>query len=242
MHYKVTKNILAHTLNKEIKERERDVFTMIQLASFQEITSADFDESILQKIIAEIYSVIKENAAIFRLQIEISAESLEEKLYKHNVALFFMGKGFKVVNFNGFMFIDWSAPSVYPTTNPAFIQANIDYIGTYFTAADLYLAVTGNVDLRKISYRPLMHRIKTEINRMNLAGQSEALLSLGVSTIMTAEQLNNLFAPDLMKINMTYSDVMFSFVDGGLFKITLNSVAEIYTEIPYEVLFGTRVY
>jgi hypothetical protein len=59
---------------------------------------------------------------------------------------------------------------------------------------------------------------------------------------MTAEQLNNLFAPDLMKINMTYSDVMFSFVDGGLFKITLNSVAEIYTEIPYEVLFGTRVY
>lgn len=215
---------------------------MIQLASFHEITSADFDDAILQKIISEIYTTIKENAATFRIQLEIGTATLEERLYKQSIAVFFMNKGFKVVKFDGFLLIDWSAPTVYPTTNPSFVQSNIDYLGTYFTASELYMSLTGNVDLRKVSYRPLLHRIKTEISAMNAAGKTESLISLGVSTIMDSSALNNLFAPDLMKINNTYSDVSFTFLDGGLFKISLNSVPEIYTELPYEVLFGSRVY
>lgn len=215
---------------------------MIQLASFQEITSSEFDESILQKIIAEMYSVIKENANLFRLQIELSAESLEAKLYKNSLTGYFMSKGFKVVNFNEFIFIEWSSPNIYPSSNPVFIQSNINYLGTFFSASELYLSLTGNNDLRKVSYRPLLHKINTEIKRMELVGQSEAIISLGISTTMTSSQLNNLFAPDMMKINMKYGDVLLSFLDGGLFKITLYSPAEVYTDVPYEVLFGTKIY
>lgn len=215
---------------------------MIQLASFQEITSTDFDEDILQKSIAEIYSAIKENASVFRLQIEIGAASLEEQLYKHSIVGHFMSKGFKVVKFNGFLFIDWSSPNIYPTTNAGFIQTNINYIGTYFTAQDLYMAITGNVDLRKVSYRPLIYKIENEMKHMKVDGRTEAILSLGISTIMTSTQLNNLFAPDMLKINMKYNNILLSFMDGGLFKITLNSTPILYTNIPYNVLFGTHIY
>lgn len=215
---------------------------MIQLASFQEITSSEFDEVILQKIIVEMHSVIKENANLFRLQIELNTDSLEAKLYKNSLTGHFMSKGFKIVNFNEFMFVDWSCPNIHPTANPAFVQHNVNYIGTFFTAEELYLSLTGNVDLRKVSYRPLLHKVDTEIKRMNLDGRSDSLISLGISTTMTSEQLNNLFAPDILKINMKYGDALLSFLDGGLFKISLYSLPETYTDIPYEVLFGTKIY
>ena len=217
---------------------------MIQLTSFQEITSADFDDLILQKIITEIYSVIRENLFTFRLQIEIGANTIEERLYKHTITGFFMKAGFKTVKFNGFILIDWGSPNINISSNPAFFVPlnNINSFGSFFRAEDIYLSCTGNQDLRKVSYRPLIHKIENEIKQMVMNGNDTSTISLGISANMSADQLNNLFAPDLLKINLKYPDILLSFIDGGLFKITMYSVGEYYTDIPYEVLFGTKIY
>lgn len=205
---------------------------MIQLMSFQEIT-AEFNDIILQKIINELYAVIAENSHTFRLLIEFESSSLAEQLYKHNIRTFFMYKGFKVVNFDGFMFIDWSYPNIDSTSI-------IKILPSQFTAEEIYLYVTHNTDFRKVSYRPLIHRIELELKKMRLSFQTESIISIDISTVLDANTLNNLFAADLLKINMKYTNISLTFINGGLFKISNNTSPIYYTNIPYNVMFGTK--
>lgn len=205
---------------------------MIQLISFQEIT-AEFDDTILQKIINELYAVIAENAQSFRLLVEFESSSLAEQLYKHSIRTFFMYKGFKVVNFNGFMFIDWSYPNIDSTSI-------IKTLPSQFTSEELYLYITHNTDFRRVSYRPLIHRIETELKKMRLSYLSESIISLDISTVLDPSILNNLFAADLLKINMKHTNIQLTFMPGGLFKITDNTNPIYYTDVPYNVMFGTK--
>ena len=213
---------------------------MIQLTAFQGVSDDEFNNDVLQAAIREINSVIKANANEFRLRFEFESTSLESKLYKNSLTGYYMSRGFKIVNYKEFILIDWSHPNV--IVNSLIDDRTItdlNYLGEYFRADDFYLILTANLDMRKISYRILVHFIKNELKLMKVNGKTESVISLGVPSKMTGENLNKMFAPELLKINETYQDISFTFLDGALFKIKLYDIPVLYTDIPLEVLFGT---
>lgn len=213
---------------------------MIQLTAFQGVSDDEFNNDVLQAAIREINSVIKTNANEYRLQFEFESTSLESKLYKNSLTGYYMSRGFKIVNYKQFILIDWSHPNV--IVNSLIDDRTItdlNYLGEYFRADDLYLILTANLDMRKISYRIMVHFVKNEIKLMKASGKTESTISLGVPSKMSGANLNKMFAPELLKLNETYQDISFTFLDGALFKIKMYDIPVLYTDIPLEVLFGT---
>ncbi len=213
---------------------------MIQLTTFQGMLGNEFDNMLLQAAIKEINAIIKSNANEFRILIEFESDSIEAKLYKNSLTGYFLSRGFKIVNYAHFILIDWSYVNVYTTSliDDRTIT-DINYLGDYFRADDLYLILTANMDMRKISYRILVYYIKNELKLMAVTGATESIISLGVPSEMTGTNLNKMFAPELLKINQTYENLELSFLDGALFKIKTDSIPVIYTDIPIELLYGS---
>lgn len=210
---------------------------MIQLITFQQMSGTEFDQAILNSVINEMTEAIRENSLEFRLTFELVVNSLESKLYKNAITGYFINKGFKIVNYPGFIYIDWSHPNVKVTSvvSPLYMTLN-----PVFTAEELYLYITSNTDFRFISYRTLKYFVDQEIKAMKIMGQQESTISIGVSTTLSPETMNKMFAPELLKINDTYTDVEMTFMAGGLFKIIMYTIPVLYTDLSYEVLFGTR--
>ena len=88
----------------------------IQLTTFQTMSSTEFDQTVLNSVIQEINQIIKDNMMEFRLTFELIADSLEAKLYKNAITGYYINKGFKIVNYLGFIYIDWSHPNVHINT------------------------------------------------------------------------------------------------------------------------------
>lgn len=214
---------------------------MIQLTTFQEMTTLEYDEIVLKKALIEINEVIKENAYEFRIALEISSDSIESRLYKNAITHFYIKNGFKIVNYPTMIYIDWSHPNINVSTEPSDIQTLND-LPLYFRSSDLYSILTGGQDLRKLSHRTLEHYIRQEVKKLISIDGSSSIISVGIACNMTGDQLNKLFAPELLKLNKQYTETLLTFVTGGLFKITINDFPEIYTELPYEILFGTHIY
>lgn len=214
---------------------------MIQLTTFQELPGTEFNNATLQSAIVEINNAIKENAMTFRILIDFDSGTIESKLYKHGLTGYFLSRGFKIVNYPKYMFIDWSSPTVY-TSSPIDDRTitDINYLGNYFRADELYLILTANFDMKKISYRVMRYYILNEIKLMATTSSETSTISLGVPTELSGQDLNSLLSPELLKLSYDFPDVLLSFEDAGLLSITLNSVPELYTDIPYEILFGTR--
>ena len=214
---------------------------MIQLNTFRQMSIYDYDNNILEEAILEINNHIKLNAGSFRLLFEFESTSIESRLYKNVITGYYIKNGFKIVAHPNFLFIEWSRVSVNPhSCNPSF--NNINLLGDHFTAEELYFYITNNADLRKISYRVMLHYITTEIKKMKNNGLSESKISFGVSSTISGTNLNNMFAPELKYLNETFTDVHFSFLDGVLLRIRLDNLPEEYTDIPIEVLYGSRIY
>ena len=209
----------------------------IQLTTFQTMSSTEFDQTVLNSVIQEINQIIKDNMMEFRLTFELIADSLEAKLYKNAITGYYINKGFKIVNYLGFIYIDWSHPNVHINT-PASPLYNV--LNTTFTAEELYLYITSNNDYRFISYRILKYYVDQEIKAMKILGQQESIITIGLSSTLSTESLNKMFASELLKINDYYPDVELTFTSGGLFKIILYTIPVLYTDLPYEILFGTR--
>lgn len=214
---------------------------MIQLNTFRQMSSNDYDNNILQEAILEINGHIKDNGGLFRLLFEFESDSIESRLYKNALTGYYIKKGFKIVTYPSFLFIDWSRVAVNSYAgNPDY--SKLEFLGDHFTAQDLYFYLTNNVDLRKISYRVMLHYITTEINKMMRNGISESKISFGVSSTISAEYLNNMFAPELKYLNETFNNVHLSFLDGVILRIRLDDIPEEYTDIPIEILYGSRPY
>jgi hypothetical protein len=209
----------------------------IQLTTFQTMSSTEFDQTVLNSVIQEINQIIKDNMMEFRLTFELIADSLEAKLYKNAITGYYINKGFKIVNYLGFIYIDWSHPNVHinKPTSPLY-----NVLNTTFTAEELYLYITSNNDYRFISYRILKYYVDQEIKAMKILGQQESIITIGLSSTLSTESLNKMFAPELLKINDYYPDVELTFTSGGLFKIILYTIHVLYTDLSYEILFGTR--
>ena len=190
----------------------------IQLTTFQTMSSTEFDQTVLNSVIQEINQIIKDNMMEFRLTFELIADSLEAKLYKNAITGYYINKGFKIVNYLGFIYIDWSHPNVHinKPTSPLY-----NVLNTTFTAEELYLYITSNNDYRFISYRILKYYVDQEIKAMKILGQQESIITIGLSSTLSTESLNKMFAPELLKINDYYPDVELTFTSGGLFKIIL---------------------
>lgn len=215
---------------------------MIQLTTFQQMSESEFDNNILQAALLEINSHIKSNAKEFRLLFEFESTSIESSLYKNSITSYFINNGFKIVNYPEYIYIDWGRANVYPTytTLSGRVINDINYLGDYFTASELYLAIIGNTNLSSISYRTMLHHINNEIKQMNVSGLQESIISFGPTSTLSGNELNKLFAPELLLINQKLTNVHFSFLQGCLLQITLNSIPEEYTDIPQYILFGTR--
>ena len=209
----------------------------IQLTTFQTMSSTEFDQTVLNSVIQEINQIIKDNMMEFRLTVELIANSLEAKLYKNAITGYYINKGFKIVNYLGFIYIDWSHPNVHINTCASPLY---NVLNTTFTAEELYLYITSNNDYRFISYRILKYYVDQEIKAMNILGQQESIITIGLSSTLSTESLNKMFASELLKINDYYPDVELTFTSGGLFKIILYTIPVLYTDLPYEILFGTR--
>ena len=209
----------------------------IQLTTFQTMSSTEFDQTVLNSVIQEINQIIKDNMMEFRLTFELIADSLEAKLYKNAITGYYINKGFKIVNYLGFIYIDWSHPNVHinKPTSPLY-----NVLNTTFTAEELYLYITSNNDYRFISYRILKYYVDQEIKAMKILGQQESIITIGLSSTLSTESLNKMFAPELLKINDYYPDVELTFTSGGLFRIILYTIPVLYTDLSYEILFGTR--
>lgn len=209
----------------------------IQLTTFQTMSSTEFDQTVLNSVIQEINQIIKDNMMEFRLTFELITDSLEAKLYKNAITGYYINKGFKIVNYLGFIYIDWSHPNVHinKPTSPLY-----NVLNTTFTAEELYLYITSNNDYRFISYRILKYYVDQEIKAMKILGQQESIITIGLSSTLSTESLNKMFAPELLKINDYYPDVELTFTSGGLFKIILYTIHVLYTDLSYEILFGTR--
>lgn len=212
---------------------------MISLVTFQDNGMDVFDEGVLDTSIIEINNFIKQNATQFRMLIEFQADSVDAKIYKNAIIRYYLNAGYKVVAYPTYIYIDWGRINVYQQVTP-YVRPISDF-GNHFTAADLYLALTDNKDMRKISFRTLQHQVNKELKAMTLSGRSTSIISLGVATTMSPSSLNNMFAPDLaLYSHKNGSDVHLTFIEGGNLKITMYEQAEEYTDIPVEVLFGTR--
>lgn len=210
---------------------------MIQLITFQQMSGTEFDQNVLNAAIAEMNSAIKDNMFEFRLTFEFIVDSVEFRLYKNAITGYFINKGFKIVNYPGFIYIDWSHPNVSIQTFTSTLYRTLDNV---FTAEELYLYATKNSDFRSLTYRTLKYYVDQEIKAMKIIGAQESTISVGISSVMDPANINKMFAPEILKINDYYTDVEFTFVPGGLFKITLFSIPVLYTDLSYEVLFGTR--
>lgn len=210
---------------------------MLSLNSIQSGTT-EFDDGILDDTIIEINILIKENATTYRLLIEFQAETVEDKIYKNGIIHYYLIRGYKVVAYPTFIYIDWGRVNVYQEIKP-FVRP-INQLGNHFTGVDLYLALTNNKDMRKISFRSLQYVVDREVKAMNLSGRSTGIISFDISTIMTVASLNNMFAPDLALYSSKHPDTHLTFVEGGNLKISLGEPPELYTDIPLEVLFGVK--
>ena len=209
----------------------------IQLTTFQTMSNAEFDQTVLNSVIEEMNQNIKDNMNEFRLTFELSDDSLAYKLYKNAITGYYINKGFKIVNYSGFIYIDWSHPNVHINSSASPLYK---VLSNSFTAEELYLYITSNNDYRFISYRILKHYVDQEIKAMKILGQQESIITIGLSSTLSTESLNKMFAPELLKINDYYPDVELTFTSGGLFKIILYTIPVLYTDLPYEILFGTR--
>lgn len=214
---------------------------MIQLNTFRQMSSNEYDNNILQEAILEINKNIKENAGVFRILVEFSGDSIESKLYKNALTSYYLKKGFKIVTYDEYIYIEWSRVNVNEVSRNSNVN-DINYIGDYFSAQDLYFCLTNNEDLRKISYRVLEHYVNTEIKKMKVTGVNESKISFGVSTTMASNYLNNMFAPELKKLNEKYTDVHFTFLDGCILRVRLYDIPEEYTDISLNIIYGTRPY
>jgi hypothetical protein len=204
--------------------------------------SNTFDNDLLKTAIREMNGLIKDNAEVFRLLFEMPSDSLEAKLYKNGITAYYIGRGFKIVNFPGFIYLDWSRADVYDVG----IDSNateLEYLGSYFEAKDLYLVITGGDDLRSVSYQNLKSSIDSAIKDYNREPTKSATINVGIATATDPAVLNVMFAPELLKINMqpAYNNMLLSFSPGGLLTITFNTAPVFYTDIDYYILFGTRV-
>lgn len=212
---------------------------MLTLNTFQNNVTTDFNEIVLNDAIMEITNLIKANATTFRLLIDITSENIDYKLYKNAITYHFMKIGYKVVNFPTFIFIDWSRVNIYQQVYV--VKPSIESLGDSFTAFDLYASITNSYDLRKISHRTLEYHVNKEIKRMTDYGLTTSVITFGLQTIMEGSVLNNMFAPELALYASRKPNVNLTFIDGGNLKITIDTPAELYTDIPLKVLFGTNM-
>lgn len=209
----------------------------IQLTTFQTMSGSEFDQTVLNSVIQEMNQSINDNMNEFRLTFELTVDSLEAKLYKNAITGYYINKGFKIVNYSGYIYIDWSHPNVHINTPTSPLYK---VLSTSFTAEELYLYITSNNDYRFISYRILKYYVDQEIKAMKILGQQESIISIGLSSTLSDELLNKMFAAELLKINDYYPDVELTFASGGLFKIILYTIPVLYTDLSYDILFGTR--
>ena len=77
----------------------------IQLTTFQTMSNSEFDQTVLNSAIEEMNQNIKDNMNEFRLTFELSDDSLAYKLYKNAITGYYINKGFKIVNYSGFIYI-----------------------------------------------------------------------------------------------------------------------------------------
>lgn len=201
------------------------------------MSGTEFDQTILNSVISEISDTIKENLFEFRLTFELIIDSLEAKLYKNAITGYFINKGFKIVNYPGFIYIDWSRPNVKVSS---IVSPLYNTLSSVFTAEELYMYITSGTDFRFISHRTLKYFVDQEIKAMKVLGQQESTISIGVSSTLSVDNMNKMFAPEMLKINDVHTDTELTFMPGGLFKITMYTIPVIYTDLSYEVLFGTR--
>lgn len=214
-------------------------FSMISLVTFQDNGMDVFDEGVLDTAIIEINNFIKQNAIQFRMLIDLQAESVDAKIYKNAIIRYYLNAGYKVVGYPTYLYIDWGRVNVYQQTT-TFVRP-VTELGNHFIASDVYLALTDNKDMRKISFRTLQYQVNKEIKAMILSGRTTSIISLGVNTTIAPMIMNNMFAPDLaLYSHKNGSDVHLTFTEGGNLKITMYEQAEEYTDIPVEILFGTR--
>lgn len=211
---------------------------MLSLNTFQNGMD-EFDEGVLDTSIIEINNLIKQYAHQFRLLIEFQAATVGSKIYKNGIIRYYLNSGYKVVAYPTFIYIDWGRINTYQQTS-GYVRA-IDELGNHFTGTDLYLSLTDGKDMRKITFRTLQYAVDREIKAMILSGMDTKIITLGApSTIMSVNDLNNMYAPDLALYARKHPDVHLTFVTGGNLKITLYQPAELYTDISVEVLFGVH--
>lgn len=211
---------------------------MIELTTFQHNLEEDYNDNTLRSAIIEINTLIKQHAFDFRILIKFKSDSIESKLYKNALTGYFISTGFKIVNFDEFIYIDWGNPTVHITALiDSKIVNRIEWLGNYFKAEDLYLIITSNNDMSLVSYRVIKHYVKNSLKNTN---KNTDVISLCLSTTLTADVMNSLFAPTLLKLSYDFPTTHLTFLDGGLFQITKGKLPEKYTNIPYEVLFGTK--
>lgn len=208
----------------------------IESLSLVDMQSA-YDYQTLQTILREMNRCIKQNADVFRLLFEFNTESISSKLYKNSIVSYYMSKGFKIVVYQTFIYIDWSKTDVYDVSIDS-TATDMNYLGEYFKAQDIYLIVTGSLDLRKVSYRTLYYYIVNNIKDMII--NVPFPISVGISCTLTQDQLNRMFAVDIRMLNKKFPNTEFTFLDNGIFQVTKSKPNVEYTDIPDYVLFGTH--
>ena len=209
---------------------------MVDLLTFQEYSIEDFNEEILELVIIEINNYIKAEPYSFRLLISLLSDSIESRLYKNAITGYYISKGFKIVNYEDCIYLDWARPNVYLQKNK---KPTFKNLGNHFDAADLYLSLTDNKDLRSVSYLTLAYRVNREVAVMEANNVDSRVISLDISTTLTADQLNSMYAPELLKYSLENDTVNLSFVDYGNLRIQVNSIPDVYPDIEYKILFGT---
>lgn len=212
----------------------------VQLESFQNISSDTYTDENYKLILKEMCSNIKENSTNFRILFELESTNILTRIYKNAITSFFINKGYKVVNVIDFILIDWSKPNLEDTgTDP--INVDLDFLGPFFSANEIYSIITNFQDFRKVSLQSLYYLVKTEVKAYNINPVQSSVISVGLSTEIDPVILNNLFAGELYQINQIYSSLKLSFVSGGLLQITFDDVWESYlNDIDPYIIFGTR--
>lgn len=210
---------------------------MLSLNTFQN-GMTEFDEIILATTIIEINSLIKQNATDFRFLIEFEATTIEDKIFKNGIIHYYLHRGYKIVAYPTFIYIDWGRINVYQELDRHITK--VSDLGNHFDAPAIYLALTSNKDLRKVSFRSLQHLVDREVKAMNIEWRTVGVISVDLATTMDGATLNKMFAPDLALYSRKHPDTHLTFLTGGCLQISLGIPTEFYTDIPVEVLFGAK--
>lgn len=212
---------------------------MFKLDTFQNYADTEFNEQVLDAATLEIIRLIKANATSFRIVIDITSDTIDYKLYKNAITYYFMKIGYKIVNYPTFLYIDWGRVNFYQQNYVG--KPSLDSLGDSFTAYDLYAYLTDSNDLRGLSYRILEYQVNRDVANMKWYGQTTKISTFGLQCTMEADLLNAMFAPELALYAKRNPNTLLSFVDGGNIRITRDTPAVLYTDIPIKVMFGADI-